>query len=320
MIPLNDTLEEGCGAVDLATLTKMSSLRLHNDEQITLDQHSAYYHLEYSSDAQQWVGFMVDDSELPPEAIADLTRRCPHARWGKSKWVFTYKGLAMGCSPSAAQYCLCVDALMDTWRHCTVGEASGLPSEQLRCSQYIDDSWFGVQGFAHSMELGLRVTLEHNICGFHINVKKSRLLPARKRVFLGCYCDSRDLTFSLTPRRCAKLERRIKELRLAVNEAKERGNSQVEMRLITRVVGSIWSIQVCCHKAVALMCRSMCDALASRLRTDELRSEQSWWRLKQLLRSAAMARRHNVVARSGRRTHLLGRRPVRGFAVSYGGT
>ena len=95
---------------------------------------------------------MIDDSELPPHAVKELARRCPQARWGTSKWVFAYKGLAMGCSPSAAQYCLCVDALMDTWPGCTVGGEVGLPPEQLRCSQYIDDSIYLVQGFAHGME------------------------------------------------------------------------------------------------------------------------------------------------------------------------
>ena len=285
MRALNKELKEGCGKVELATLAKMSALWQRNDEQVTLDQHSAYYHLEYKDDCTEWVGFMVDDSELPPHAIEELSRRCPQARWGKSKWVFTYKGLAMGCSPSAAQYCLCVDALMDTWRGCTVGEAVGLPPEQLRCSQYIDDSIYLVQGFAHSMELALRVVLEHIICGFHINVVKSDLLPSRIRKFLGCFCDSRDLTFSLTPSRCEKLRLRLLKLQRAVTEAMCRGDARVDMRTIAKVVGSIWSIHVCCHKAVALQCRSMCAVLASELRHDWLRNEHDGRRLKMLLKS-----------------------------------
>lgn len=121
MIPLNATFEDGCGAVDLATLSKIKSLWQQHDQQVTLDQHSAYYHLEYHDEARDWVCFMVDDSELPAQAVEELSRRCPQCRWGTSKWVFSYRGLAMGCAPSAAQYCTCVDALMDTWRHCTVG-------------------------------------------------------------------------------------------------------------------------------------------------------------------------------------------------------
>lgn len=287
MIPLNDTLEEGCGSVDLSTLSKMSSLWQKDDYQVSLDQHAAYYHLEYCDDATQWVGFMIDDSELPQGAVAELTKRCPQARWGESKWVFTYKGLAMGCSPSAAQYCLCVDALMDTWRHCTVGQAQGLPPEQLRCSQYIDDSLYMVQGFAHSMELGLRVLLEHIICGFHINVHKSCLLPSRKRRFLGCVCDSSDLSFSLTQERCSKLRLRIRQLRLAVQAARQQGGPRVlvKMKAIAKVVGSIWSIHVVCHKAVAIMCRSMCEVLALQLRLDDLRFERNAFRLKRLLQA-----------------------------------
>ena len=285
MRALNKNLKDDCGKVDLATLSKMASLWQQNDEQVTLDQHAAYYHLEYNKDCTQWVGFMIDDSELPPHAVEELSRLCPQARWGKSKWVFTYKGLAMGCSPSAAQYCLCADALMDTWRGCTVGQAVGLPPEQLRCSQYIDDSIYMVQGFAHSMELALRVVLEHIICGFHINVLKSDLLPSRIRKFLGCFCDSRDLSFSLTPSRCRKLGLRLTRLRQAVEQAKRRGDARVDMRAIAKVIGSIWSIYVCCHKAVALQCRAMCAVLASELRHDWLRRERDSRRLKLLLRS-----------------------------------
>ena len=240
MRALNKELKDDCGKVDLATLSKMSALWQRNDERVTLDQHSAYYHLEYNDDCTEWVGFMVDDSELPPHAVKELARRCPQARWGKSKWVFTYRDLAMGCSPSAAQYCLCVDALMDTWRGCTVGEAVGLTPEQLRCSQYIDDSIYLVQGFAHSMELALRVVLEHNICGFHLNVLKSDLLPSRIRKFLGCYCDSRDLSFSLTPSRCEKLRLRLLKLQRAVNKAARRGDARVDMHTIAKVMHRLY--------------------------------------------------------------------------------
>ena len=285
MRALNKELKDDCGKVDLSTLSKMSALWQRNDEQVTLDQHAAYYHLEYNEDCTEWVGFMIDDSELPAHAVKELSRMCPQARWGKSKWVFTYKGLAMGCSPSAAQYCLCVDALMDSWRGCTVGQAVGLPPEQIRCSQYIDDSNYLVQGFAHSMELAVRVVLEHIICGFHINVLKSELLPSRIRRYLGCYCDSRDLSFSLTPSRCNKLKLRLLKLQKAVRDARRRGDDRVDMRSIAKVVGSIWSIYVCCHKAVALQCRSMCAVLASELRYDWLTKERDGRKLKLLLRS-----------------------------------
>ena len=288
MIPLNDTFEEGCGAVELATLSKMASLWQKNDYQVTLDQHSAYYHLEYHKDAKEWVSFMIDDSELPPEAVKLLSQRCPQARWGDSKWVFVYRGLAMGCAPSAAQYCLCVDALMDTWRHCTVGEVQGLPPEQIRCSQYIDDSIYLVQGFAHALELGLRVTLEHIICGFHVGVQKSELLPAMKRIFLGCWCDSRSLSFSLTAKRCRKLKKRLKEVRHAVRTAKRdaKGRRQIDMRTLAMLVGSIWSVQITCHRAVSMMARGMCDVLASSLRFEWIKKERNRFRLKRLLRAA----------------------------------
>ena len=133
-----------------------------------------------------------------------------------------------------------------------MGEAVGLPPEQIRCSQYIDDSIYLVQGFAHSMELALRVVLEHIICGFHINVLKSDLLSSRIRKFLGCFCDIRDLSFSLTPSRCKKLRLRLLRLKRDVKSAVSRGDGRVDMCVIAKVVGSIWNIHVCCHKTVAM--------------------------------------------------------------------
>ena len=120
-----------------------------------------------------------------------------------------------------------------------MGEAVGLPPEQLRVSQYIDDSIYLVQGFAHSMELAVRVVLEHIICGFQINVLKSDLLPSRIRQFLGCYCDSMDLSFSLTPSRCDKLQRRLLKLQQAVDDVKRQGGSRMDMRTIDKVAGGL---------------------------------------------------------------------------------
>ncbi len=103
----------------------------------------------------------------------------------------------MGCSPSAARYCECADALVDAWKGCTVGRAVGLTPRRVRVTGYIDDSLFLVQGFARGVELGLRVTLEYIICGFWLNFDKSCLLPSRRPCYLGCIADSDKLQFAL---------------------------------------------------------------------------------------------------------------------------
>ena len=78
------------------------------------------------------IGFMINDAELPAEAISELSNLCPEARWDYSKWMFTYRDLTMDCSPSADLYCLCVNTLMYVWRNCIVDSVQGLPAEQLR--------------------------------------------------------------------------------------------------------------------------------------------------------------------------------------------
>ena len=72
----------------------------------------------------------------------------------------------------------------------------------------------------------------------------------------------------------------------SVLEADRRGDARVDMSAIAKVVSSIWSIHVCCHKAVALQCRSMCVVLASELlRHDWLWKQCDLLRLKLLLKS-----------------------------------
>ena len=106
MISLNKTFAKGCGAVELTTLSKIKTLCQQGEQQVTLDQHVAYYHLEYHDDARESVCVMMDDAELPPQAVTELSHRCPQCRWGTSKLVFSYRGLTMGCAPSATQYCI----------------------------------------------------------------------------------------------------------------------------------------------------------------------------------------------------------------------
>lgn len=286
MRPLNAYLLSQCSTVELASLQRITSLWQRDDEQCSLDMHSSYYHLELNEEASMWSGFSVADSELPDVilsgdrllAIDFLRKHCSCARW-RDRWVFRFRGMPMGLAPSAARYCECSDALMDTWRGKTVGRAVGLPPEPVRLSGYIDDSLFLVQGFARGIELGLRVTLEYLICGYWVNFDKSLILPSKKPCYLGCLADSSLLRFSLPASRCEKIKMAARVLREGITPS-----GHVHMRLLAKFVGNIWAIHVVARRAVAIMCRSMIDILATELRQPWLRHERDAYRLKCLLK------------------------------------
>lgn len=278
MRPLNAFLLAECSEVQLATLSRITSLWQRGDEQCSLDMHSSYYHLELNEEASDWSGFSIADDELPAGAVDVLRAKYGCCRW-RDRWVFRYRGMAMGCSPSAAWYCECADALVETWKGCTVGRAVGLPPLGVRATSYIDDSLFLVQGFARGVEMCLRVALEHIICGFWVNWDKTVLLPARQLRYLGCWADSDRLRFSLPKQRCMKLRRAVQAVRAQVAK-----NGRVNMRQLARLVGSLWSVHVVARRAVAIMCRSMIAVLAEQLRQPWLLHVRDRFRLKVLLK------------------------------------
>ena len=193
MRPLNAYLLSACSEVELASLHRITSLWQRGDEQVmTLDMHSSYYHLQLNDEASAWSGFSVADSELPATAVDFLRANYPCCRW-RDRWVFRYRGMAMGASPSAARYCECADALTDSWKGRTVGRAVGLAPKAIRATGYIDDSLFLVQGFARGIEMGLRIALEYIMCGFWLNLEKTCILPSRRPRYLGCIADSDNL-------------------------------------------------------------------------------------------------------------------------------
>ena len=278
MRPLNAYLLAQCSEVELATLQRITSLWQRGDEQCTLDMHSSYYHLELDEMASEWSGFSIADDELPDEAVVWLGANCAQCRW-RQRWVFRYKGMAMGCSPSAARYCECSDALVDTWKGCTVGKAVGLSSRGVRATSYIDDSLFLVQGFARGVEMCLRVALEHIICGFGVNFEKTVLIPRQRCRYLGCLADSVKMRFSLPADRCVKLRRAVAAVRAEVN-----ASGRVNMRTLAALIGNLWSIHVVARRAVAIMCRSMIAVLARKLQQPWLLQVRDRYRLKTLLK------------------------------------
>ena len=124
----------------------------------------------------------------------------------------------------------------------------------------------------------MNVLAEMIICGFHINVAKSSVLPRRRIQTLGVIADTIDMSFSLPSLRCDKLRAVVRGVRGQVDSP-----FPLAARVLARLVGSIWSIHVTCHKAVAIMARSMCECFAVALRQPWVANERDPSRLRRLL-------------------------------------
>ena len=70
--------------------------------------------------------------------------------------------------------------------------------------------------------------------------------------------------FSVTRSRAAKLRAAISELRQAVDA----DSSAVPAKLVASVIGLIWSIASCCHRAASIMVRAITATLSDGLRAD----------------------------------------------------
>ena len=81
---------------------------------------------------------------------------------------------------------------------------------------------------------------------------------------LGTIVDLSSFRFSVTRSRAAKLRVAIKALRAAV----QLDPSAVPAKLVASVIGLIWSIASCCHRAASVMVRAMTATLSDGLRGD----------------------------------------------------
>ena len=90
--------------------------------------------------------------------------------------------------------------------------------------------------------------------GYHVNFKKSSLVPRQKDgAFLGVIHDTPLLRFFLTERRCVKLFERVAGLWSRVRP----GRPIPARAVVKTAVDTIFSAQVVCHRAVAMMCRAI---------------------------------------------------------------
>ena len=121
-------------------------------------------------------------------------------------------------------------------------------------------------GFGDCLELALRLLAVLIWLGCHVNFSKSCIIPRQDGVFLGIGHDTKLLKFFLPKKRCSTLRQRIADLLSRVVPGK-----RVRARYVAKVVGTIWSVQVVCHRAVVMMCRAMIRTLAVMLQAPHVR-------------------------------------------------
>ena len=276
MRPLKKLLCPGYSeGVDLPSVQGCRLQHKRYDLSVEFDLHSSYHHGRYHPSAYTWLGFSVEDAELPPEAVEYLWKCHPQCRF-KDRWVFVYHTFAMGASPSVADFQEIMQAAVDASLMSGVGESLGLKVEAWRGFLFIDDIKASASGgpqagtpqggFGQAIELGLNLMATLISLGCFVNFKKSRIVPRQKdNIFLGIAHDSIRMRFFLPSKRKEKLDRTFQELRSLA-----RVGGLVDAKAVARAVGLLWSIHVVCHKAVAIMCRGMIRTLAVMLKRPQM--------------------------------------------------
>ena len=262
--------------VDLPSVPGCRFQHIQFDWVVDFDLHSSFFHGAYHKSAFTWLGFSIRDCELPSEAVAYLWKFYPECRFG-DRWVFVYHAFAMGASPSVADMQEIMQAVVDACRASGVGSAVGLRPEAWRGFIFIDDikgsskggpvcGHRNGSGFGSAVELGLQLLATLIALGCFVNFRKSSLLPRQKdSVYLGTGHNNVVERFFIAMKRIGKLIRAIKHLR-----SKVRIGRRVAAKAVARVIGLLWSCQVCCHKAVAIMCRAMTRTITIMLRQPQL--------------------------------------------------
>ena len=263
--------------MDLPSVHGCRYQHLQHDWVVDFDLHSSFFHGAYHESAFAWLGFSVRDCKPPSEAVEYLWKNYPECR-DEDRWVFVYHAFAMGATPSVAEIQEIMQAAVDASRASGVGSAVGMRVEARRGFIFIDDvkgSSKGRPSCGHAMGSGFGAAVELNMqllatlisLGCFGNSRKSSLLPRQKdSVYLGTGHNNSVERFFIAKKRVGKLVRAIKELRGRVSVGRK-----VAAKAVARVIRLLWPCQVCCHKAVAIMCRTMTRTIAVMLRMPQLR-------------------------------------------------
>ena len=264
---------EAC-VITLETHRELRTQYRYKQMYIGFDLHNGFFNHQYHEDDRRWVCFRIHESELAPEHVRFFKKRFPTS-WVGGFIYFSYRGLVMGLGPSCQQLSRVNLAMLRVWRRFIVKDVSW------DATSYIDDLMAWINGsFEGALELSLRLLAEQVCLGYSVNLNhKSIIVPTYYYCHIGICINSVTMRFSLPQHRVLKLRESVRWLQAATTVGKP-----VAAKAVARLVGQLWSINVVCFRAVAIMARGLIQTLAKMIRSSKAMDESNPNRLRYILR------------------------------------
>lgn len=184
-------------------------------------------------------------------AIAFLRERSPECEDPASgNFYFLMRALGFDLAPSCSVFSLVMTALAGSWRRHHV---CMIP---VRLTSYIDDFLSPSKTIRQALITAIELVYEATACGLTISVEKCRLGPASIVKYLGVIIDSRLRLFRLPASRVERITTQVAEIKSLADSG-----ADVPAKWVAQLVGLLWSISPCCHRAVAIMARGLIATL-----------------------------------------------------------
>ena len=243
---------------ELETLMRTRNIYIKGGLLIGSDFSSGYHCLYVKREHRKYLAFALHLSELTPEALEWLWQHYPSAYYHPKRcFVFQYLVLPFGLSTSCCLFDTLITALNGFWRRCKTGAGN------TRSSSYIDDILAVIRRFMEGLKLSIRMVFEAAALGLSLKIKKCSYFPRHAMIALGTVVDLVKFEFRVSKRRAAKLDDTIKKLQAAVNA----NPLAVPAKLVASLIGLIWSISCCCHRAASIMTRDIVAVLSRAMKT-----------------------------------------------------
>ena len=134
--------------------------------------------------------------------------------------------------------------------------------------------------FEGALQLSLRLLAEYTVLGFVLNMcGKSTIVPTYYYCHIGVCINSVSMRFSLPHKRIQKIVLSIQHLSAVAVIGKS-----VDAKLVARLVGQLWSANIVCCRAVAVMARAMIHTIATMIRGSGVVHEPDLRKLRFLLK------------------------------------
>ena len=255
---VNKRIPKEEGKCTLESLLKTRNMHTRDGFVIGSDFASGYHCIFMHENQRKYLAFALHRSEMPEEAFEWLLHEYPEAYHKKKRsFLFWYCALPFGLATSCKAFNTLITSLMGFWRRC---QCEGRPT---RVSSYIDDLLSAHRTFDSAMTMAIQMVYESAALGLALKIEKCSFFPKRSIKALGTIVDLRSFTFKVARSRDDKLRAAIEKLQQAV----KRDQRQVPAKLVASLVGLIWSIAACCHRAASVMVRAMTATLATGIRS-----------------------------------------------------